>query len=123
MQCNAILWIGYDLNKHEFRDEMQSVLSSVWLENTQHSLCNEKKTVDHILNCKQGRFVAMRHNEVHDFEAELLRDVGIEPELFYLIGNTYTSLGLLLLTKLGLMYPQLGSQSHGKKKKTSFSTQ
>ena len=44
-----------------------------------------KNTVDHTLNCKLGGFVNMRHNNIRDLEATILkpicRDVRIEPAL------------------------------------------
>ena len=85
---------GYDLNKQEFRDAV--CLRYGWrIPGTpSHCFCNEKNTVDHILNCKLGGFVAMRHNEVRDIEAEFLKDickdVKIEPELLP-VGNTITT--------------------------------
>ena len=82
---------GYDLNRQEFRDAI--CLRYGWrIPGTpSHCYCNKKNSVDHILNCKHGGFVSMRHNEVRDLEAEFLReicrDVKIEPELIP-IGNT-----------------------------------
>ena len=83
---------GYELNKQDFRDAL--CLRYGWkIPNTpSHCACNKKNTVDHMMNCKLGGFVIMRHNEVRDFEAELLRDVckdvKIEPELLP-AGNTH----------------------------------
>ncbi len=85
---------GYDLNKQEFRDAI--CLRYGWrIPGTpSYCICNQKNTVDHILNCKHGGFVIMRHNEVRDIEAEFLRDickdVMIEPELLP-VGNTITT--------------------------------
>ncbi len=83
---------GYDLNKQDFRDAI--CLRYGWrIPNIpSHCLCKQKNTVDHILNCKQGGFVIMRHDEVRDAEAEFLsdicKDVRIEPALLP-VGNTY----------------------------------
>ena len=47
--------------------------------------CGQKYNVTHALNCKKGGFVAMRHNNLRDFEADMLskivNDVETEPEL------------------------------------------
>ena len=55
--------------------------------------CKEKNSVNHTLNCKLGGYVTMRHNNIRDLEASLLRevckDVKVEPELLP-IGNTET---------------------------------
>ena len=41
--------------------------------------------VTHAMNCKRGGFIIMRHNNVQDFEAKLLKttlnDVEVEPKL------------------------------------------
>ena len=76
---------GYTLNKQEFRDSV--CLRYGWrIPNTPaYCGCSKKNSVDHTLNCHLGGFVAMRHNNIRDFEAKLLkevcRDVKVEPEL------------------------------------------
>ena len=41
------------------------------------------------MNCKRGGFIIMRHNNVQDFEAKLLKttlnDVEVEPKLLKMI--------------------------------------
>ena len=37
--------------------------------------CGQKYDVTHAMNCKKGGFVIMRHNNVRDFEANLLRTI------------------------------------------------
>ena len=77
--------MGYTLNKQEFRDAV--CLRYGWrIPNTPSFCgCGTKNSVDHTLNCKRGGYVNMRHNNIRDFEAHLLRevckDVKIEPEL------------------------------------------
>ena len=76
---------GYVLNKQEFRDAI--CLRYEWrIPNTpSYCSCGTKNDVDHILNCKLGGFVNMRHNNIRDLEATILkpicRDVRIEPAL------------------------------------------
>ena len=85
--------MGYVLNKQEFRDA--TCLRYGWkIPNTpSYCGCKTKNSVDHTLNCKLGGYVNMRHNNIRDFEATLLRevckDVKVEPELLPL-GNTDT---------------------------------
>ena len=47
--------------------------------------CGQKFDLNHAMNCKRGGFVIIRHNNVRDFEANLLKtmhnDVEIEPAL------------------------------------------
>ena len=53
-------------------------------------------TVDHALRCSRGGFPALRHNEIRDLTAQLLRktspNVPIEPNLPPLTGETLTYL-------------------------------
>ena len=77
--------LGYVLNKQEFRDAV--CLRYEWkIPNTpSYCTCGKKNSVEHTLNCKLGGFVNMRHNNIRDLEAALLRpicrDVKIEPKL------------------------------------------
>ena len=56
-------------------------------------VCEEPNTLNHLLICKNGGYVNMRHNSLRDLFAELLkasgcRDVVIEPPLLPLKGAT-----------------------------------
>ena len=88
--------MGYTLNKQEFRDAIY--LRYSWrIPNTPSFCgCGKKNSVDHTLNCKLGGYVTMRHNNIRDFEAHLLKevckDVRIEPELMP-TGNVETGSG------------------------------
>ena len=85
--------MGYTLNKQEFRDAI--CLRYGWrIPNTPiYCACKAKNSVDHTLNCKLGGDVHMRHNQIRDFEADLLKevckDVKVEPLLLPL-GNSGT---------------------------------
>ena len=85
--------MGYVLNKQEFRDGL--CLRYGWrIPNTPSFCgCGVKNSVDHTLNCKLGGYFTMRHNNIRDLEASLLKDVckdiKIEPELMPL-GNSVT---------------------------------
>ena len=53
--------------------------------------CVKKYNVTHALDCKKGGFVTMRHNNLRDFEADMLskivNDVEAEPELQQVTGR------------------------------------
>ena len=77
--------LGYSLNKREFRDAV--ALRYGWQIPDTPVLCGcgDDNTIDHILTCKRGGYVSMRHNALRNIEGELLRnvckDVKIEPQL------------------------------------------
>ena len=47
--------------------------------------CGQNNDVTHAMNCRRGGFMIMRHNNVQDFEANLLKttlnDVEVKPKL------------------------------------------
>ena len=55
--------------------------------------CGEKNSIDHVLMCKKGGYVSIRHNQIRDLEAKLLsevcKDVTIEPHLIPLSGEVF----------------------------------
>ena len=76
---------GFTLNKEEFRD----ALALRYDRNIKHlpskCVCGDAFNATHAMNCKKGGFVSIRHDNVRDFEANLLKkvcnDVEIEPAL------------------------------------------
>ena len=66
---------GYALTKQEFWDAV--CLRYNWpIERIPNECaCGQKFDVSHALSCKLGGFVTLRHNEVRDITAELLKDV------------------------------------------------
>ena len=82
---------GYCLNKQEFRDAL--CLRYGWRIPKTPSFCGcgQRNTVDHTLICKKGGYVAMRHNNLRDLNAEMqrevCRDVVVEPPLLPLDGE------------------------------------
>ena len=82
---------GYCLNKQEFRDAI--CLRYGWNipKIPPYCACGKKNDVDHTLICKKGGFVAMRHNNLRDLNADLQRevcqDVVVEPRLLPLDGE------------------------------------
>ena len=86
--------LGYILNKQEFRDAI--CLRYGWQipETPAFCGCGVKNSFDHILTCKKGGYVSMRHNAIRDVEAKLLKevctDVKVEPVLIPTDGEQRT---------------------------------
>ena len=82
---------GFSLNKQEFLDAV--ALRYGWpvegLPNT--CACGAPNNVTHTMTCKKGGFVCIRHDEVRDLTASMLRevchDVSTEPTLLSLDGE------------------------------------
>ena len=76
---------GFCLNKREFRDSL--CLRYSWSVPGMPPFCGcgQRNSIDHTLICKKGGYVAMRHNNLRDLNAEMqrevCRDVVIEPRL------------------------------------------
>ena len=77
--------LGYTLNKQEFRDAIFLRFGWEIKDTPVFCACGSKNSIDHILTCKLGGYVSMRHNALRDTEANLMkevcRDVKVEPEL------------------------------------------
>ena len=72
-------------SKQEFRDAIRMRYDWEFPGTPRSCACGAKYTTDHILICRKGGFVSMRHDNLRNFEASLLRevckDVKIEPPL------------------------------------------
>ena len=77
--------MGFDLSKREFRDALHLRYDWSIPDKPAVCVCGDNFNTDHAMICKKGGFITMRHNELHDLEAELLntvcKDVQIEPVL------------------------------------------
>ena len=82
---------SFTLNKGEFRDALAIRYNKPLSDLPSHCPCGDQYDLNHALNCKRGGFVIMRHDNVRDFEANLLRkicnDVETEPRLQRLEGE------------------------------------
>ena len=87
---------GFNLNKGEFRDALAIRYNSSLRSLPTKCPCGQRFDLDHALNCKRGGFVIMRHNNVRDFESNLLTqvctDVQLEPPLQPLEGENIRGL-------------------------------
>ena len=76
---------GFTLNKGEFRDAVALRYNHDIRGLPSKCPCGQKFDQNHALNCKRGGFVIIRHNNIRDFNANLLRqvcnDVEVEPAL------------------------------------------
>ena len=82
---------GFNLNKQEFVDAV--ALKHGWPIAALPSTCGcgKPNNVTHTMTCKKGGFICIRHDEVRDLTASMLRevchDVTIEPALLPLEGE------------------------------------
>ena len=76
---------GFVLNKREFRDALSLRYNLPIKGLPSQYPCGQKFNVTHAMNCKRGGFISMRHNNIRDFQANLLtkvcKDVEVEPPL------------------------------------------
>ena len=76
---------GFVLNKLEFRDAIALRYNKHLYGLPSLCVCGNSFNVTHIMNCKRGGFINIRHDAIRDFEASLLSkacaDVEIEPHL------------------------------------------
>ena len=84
---------GFDLTKTEFRDGL-SLRYGLQPKNLPSKCsCGEDFTVSHALHCGKGGYTHMRHNEIRDTFAKIMRDVcydvEIEPKLQALEGESF----------------------------------
>ena len=84
---------GFHLSKGDFRDDL--CLRYHWpLPNVPSPCeCGQPFSIDHSMICRKGGFPTLRHNEVRDITADLLKEVchnvDIEPALQPLSGETF----------------------------------
>ena len=76
---------GFAPTKSELRDALRIRYDKQLQGMSSKCPCGEKYDLSYAVNCKRGGFVVMRHSNVRDFEANLLKtiqnDVEIEPVL------------------------------------------
>ena len=86
---------GLILNKGEFRDSLNLKYNRPIKGLPTKCPCGQNFIVTHAMYCKKGGFVIIRHNELRNFEANLLNkvcnDVEIEPRLQPLEGEQMTA--------------------------------
>ena len=82
---------GFALNKGEFKDALSLRYGRPLKGLPAMCPCGEKYNVAHAPNCKKCGFATMQHNNLRDFEADMLskivNDVEAEPELQQVTGR------------------------------------
>ena len=85
LSCLHIKKHGFTLNKSEFKDSLCLRYGKDLARLPSECPCGEEYSINHALNCHRGGFIIIRHNEIRDFEANMLKlvcnDVKVEPEL------------------------------------------
>ncbi|KAL5266795.1 hypothetical protein ACHWQZ_G003996 [Mnemiopsis leidyi] len=85
-------WLGYTLNRQEFRDSIALRYNWKIKDMPAYCGCGEENEIDHSLSCKKGGYVILRHNNIRDTTAKLLEevcyDVQIEPRLIPINGES-----------------------------------
>ena len=85
LTCLPIQSLGYAFNKEDFQDGVRYRYNWRMPGTPSHCSCGKENTTDHMMICKLGGYVTMRHNRIRDLEAELMRevchDVRVEPTL------------------------------------------
>ena len=98
----AFLWLtplpgpidrhGYALHKSDFRDALALRYDLPLQRTPPHSACGHHFSLEHALSCPTGGYTTIRHNEVRDLTASMLRevchDVQVEHHLQPLTGET-----------------------------------
>ena len=84
---------GFNLNKAEFHDALHLRYDKPMKNLPSKCPCGKTFTVTHAMNCHRGGFINVRHNNIRNFEALLLKqtcnDVQIEPPLQPCNGVTF----------------------------------
>ena len=66
---------GFDLTKTEFRDDLSLRYGLQPKNLSSKGPCGEAFTNSHALHCGKGGYTHMRHNEIRDTFAKIMRDV------------------------------------------------
>ena len=94
-QKDASSWLisledhGFTLTKGGFRDALALRYNKPLYSLLSNCPCGQKFNVTHALNCKKGGFVTMRHNNIRDFEANLIRIMQNDVENVHFVENEH----------------------------------
>ena len=84
---------GFTLHKSAFRDAMALRYGWTPSQIPSHCVCGQSFTVQHALSCPRGGFPSIRHNELRDLTASLLKEtchgVTTEPSLQPITSETF----------------------------------
>ena len=84
---------GFHLSKSDFWDAMCLRYNLEFKRAPANCGCGKSFSMDHALSCMKGGYISMRHDNVRDLTANLLKevayDVRTEPRLIELTGETF----------------------------------
>ena len=87
--------LGYVLNKQEFRNALWLRYKWYISDIPRFCGCGERNDIIHVLNCKKGGYVSLRHNSLRDAIANIMRgvctDVCTEPSLLPTDPNNFAT--------------------------------
>ena len=110
LSCLPIQRLGYSLNKQEFQDAVAMRYNWPIKGMPKHCACGAVNDIDHALTCKKGSYVSLRHNNLRDTEANLMREVAkdivIEPS-YYLFTTLAISLEMQLIKRDWTSLPEV----------------
>ena len=91
MEIHSLKEYGFDLNKQQFWDGI-SIRYGWSLSNLPTTCaCGSKYDFQHSMSCEKGGLVSIRHNDIRDLTADILRevcnDVKVEAKLIPLTGE------------------------------------
>ena len=66
---------GFNLSKSEFRDASALYFNHDIKGLPSKCSCGQRFNIKHVMNCKRGDSVIMIHNDIRDFQANLLKKV------------------------------------------------
>ena len=69
---------GFTLTKNEFRDSIHLSYNKRLKGMSSQCPCGQNFDVTYAMNCKRGVFIIMRHKDVRDFEANLIKTTSID---------------------------------------------
>ena len=68
-------WLGYTLNRTEFRDSIALRYNWAIKDLPRYCSCGTENDINHCLTCKKGGYVILRHNHIRDTEAKIMKEV------------------------------------------------
>ncbi len=96
LTCLPLKRFGFILNKQEFRDAIALRYNWHISDIPKFCGCGDKNDIVHILSCKKGGYVSMRHNSLRDTIANMMKEAGCsdvrtEPALLPVNPNDFGS--------------------------------
>ena len=73
--------LGYSLNKREFQDAIRLRYGWDIPGMPRHCGCGKLNSVNHALDCKLGGYAHIRHNNIRDTEARIMREVAFDVKM------------------------------------------